>query len=90
MAGYHIRDIPRGEIGDVSKIREELEELEDAIDQGVRIMQLCELSDIVQAIRLNLRKHHPGVTLDDLVQMADVTERAFADGTRVDRSYVIR
>lgn len=86
MAGYHIRDIPRGECGDVSKIMEEVRELEDAIEQGVRIMQLCELSDIVQAIRLNLRKHHPGVTLDDLIQMADVTERAFTDGTRVDRN----
>ena len=90
MAGYHIRDIPRGEIGDVSKILEEVRELEDAIEQGVRIMQLCELSDIIQAIRLNLRKHHPGVTLEDLIQMADVTERAFADGTRVDRNSLKR
>lgn len=88
MAGYHKRDIPRGEIGDVSKILEEVLELQDAIEQDVRIMQLCELSDIIQAIRLNLRKHHPGTTLDDLIKMADVTERAFADGTRVDKNSV--
>jgi hypothetical protein len=90
MAGYHIREIARGEIGDVSKIREEVEELEDAIEQGIRVMQLCELSDIIQAVRLNLRKHHPGYTLDDLIQMADVTERAFADGTRVDKNSLKR
>lgn len=88
MAGYHVKDIPRGELGDVTKILEEVMELQDAIDQGVRVMQLCELSDIIQAIRLNLRKHHPGFTLDDLIQMADVTERAFADGTRIDRNSV--
>lgn len=88
MAGYHNREIKRGEIGDVSKIREELEELEDAIEQGVRVMQLCELSDIVRAIQLNLEKHHPGYTIHDLIQMADVTARAFADGTRVDRNSV--
>lgn len=88
MSGYHIRDIPRGEVGDVSKIKEEVLELEDAIEQGVRVMQLCELSDIILAIRRNLELHHPGFTLDDLIQMANVTERAFADGTRVDRKSV--
>lgn len=88
MAGYHKNEIKRGEVGDVSKIREELEELEDAIEQGVRVMQLCELSDIVQAIILNLRRHHAGYTIQDLIQMAEVTERAFADGTRVDRNSV--
>jgi hypothetical protein len=88
MAGYHLKDIPRGECGDVSKIKEEVLELEDAIEQGNRVMQLCELSDIIQAVRLNLRMHHPGYTLDDLIVMADATERAFTDGTRVDKNSV--
>lgn len=88
MSGYHIRSIPRGEVGEVSKIIEEVLELEDAVEQGIRIMQLCELSDIILAIKRNLEKYHSGYTLDDLIQMADVTERAFSDGTRVDRNSV--
>ena len=36
--GYHLRAIRKGKLGEVSKIREELEELEDATEQGVRIM----------------------------------------------------
>lgn len=86
MAGYHLRDIPRGEVGEVSKILEEVIELEDAVEQGVVVMQLCELSDIVQAIRMHLRKHHPSISLNDLIMMADVTERAFKDGSRVDKN----
>lgn len=88
MAGYHIAEIPRGECGDVSKIMEEVMELQDAINQNVRVMQLVELSDIVQAIILNLRKHHPGYTIHDLIAMAAVTERAFESGSRVDKNSV--
>lgn len=85
LPGYHIAKIERGECGDVSKILEEVCELQDAIDQGVRIMQLVELSDIIQAIRLNLELHHPGFTLEDLIAMADVTKRAFDNGHRQPR-----
>jgi hypothetical protein len=90
MAGYHVAEIPRGEIGEVSKIMEEVLELQDAAAQGIRIMALCELSDIIGAIRCNLEKHYPGVTLQDLIDMADVTRRAFEDGTRVDRKSLNR
>lgn len=83
--GYHVTHIDRGECGDVSKIIEEALELQDAITQGVRIMQLVELSDLVQAIRMNLELHHPGFTLQDLIAMADVTQRAFANGHRKPR-----
>lgn len=49
--GYHTREIARGKFGEVSKIREELEELEDAEKQGVRIMVMVELGDLYGAIR---------------------------------------
>ena len=88
MAGYHIRDIPRGVSGEVSKIVEEALELQDAEEQGIKIMQLCELSDIIGAIRLYLAKHHPDTSMQDLADMADVTHRAFLDGHRVDRNSV--
>jgi hypothetical protein len=38
MAGYHKRDITPGVFGEISKIREELEELEDAYERGICIM----------------------------------------------------
>lgn len=88
MAGYHLTDIPRGEYGEVSKILEEVLELQDAAEQGVKIMELCELSDIIGAITAYIGKHHAGITLDDLVKMAFVTSRAFEAGTRVDRNSV--
>ena len=80
--GYHKNVIPKGVLGEVSKILEEVLELQDAEDQGVRVMALCEASDIVLAVRCYLEKHHPGFTLDDMIKMADRTRSAFEDGTR--------
>jgi hypothetical protein len=82
MAGYHLTDIPRGKLGELSKVVEEVQEAVDADQQGNKIMLLLELSDVVGAIRLYLAKHHPGLTLRDLEVMADATERAFQSGSR--------
>ena len=80
--GYHLRHIAKGQLGELSKLAEEFAELVDAAEQGVKIMELVELSDLVGAIRAYLRRHHRGVTLDDLVAMSDVTVRAFRSGRR--------
>lgn len=80
--GYHLTHIEKGTLGELSKVREELEELLDAEKQGAVIMQLCEASDLVGALRAWLTRHHPGVSFPDLVQMADLTERAFRHGRR--------
>lgn len=80
--GYHIRKIERGVLGEASKVREETEEFLDAVDQGVSIMALVELSDLIGAIDSYLAKHHPGVTMDDLKAMNAVTRRAFENGRR--------
>lgn len=80
--GYHVRSIPRGEYGEISKIAEEMEELKDAAEQGVTLMVLQEMSDMIGAMRGFLCKHHPTITLDDLIRMADATERAFNSGQR--------
>lgn len=80
--GYHEAKIERGFFGDSSKIREEVEELIDAERQGVRLMQLQELSDIIGAVQGYLVKNHPGTTLRDLIKMAQVTNRAFEVGER--------
>jgi hypothetical protein len=49
--GYHLRDIPRGVFGQLSKIQEEILECEDAYNQGSSVMLLLELADLVGAIR---------------------------------------
>ena len=66
MAGYHLKHIPRGSLGDSSKIEEELHELQDAEEQGIKILMLCELSDLVGAIDAYLAKHFPEISLKDL------------------------
>jgi len=45
-------------------------------------MILVELSDILGAIEAYLDKHHPGMKLDDLKKMSDITKRAFINGRR--------
>lgn len=78
--GYHKRSIVKGVLGETSKIREELEELEDAEEQGAKIMIMCELSDVYGALRLVARRYH--LSMADLEKMADLTAEAFRDGTR--------
>lgn len=80
MAGYHLKKIKKGVLGELSKIREELEEAEDAQVQGVKIMLLVELSDMIGAIKAVAEKQ--GCTLEDLIKMQEVTERAFKSGAR--------
>lgn len=80
--GYHANHIDKGLPGEISKIREELEELIDADTQGVKLMALLELSDMIGAISLYLRRYHPTLTVQDLIKMAERTESAFKDGSR--------
>jgi hypothetical protein len=78
--GYHLRPIVKGVLGEVSKIREEVEELEDAHEQGVVIMELVELSDLYGAMKARVEKL--GHTMQDLERMSAVTARAFQNGKR--------
>ena len=80
--GYHIKDIFPGKFGEVGKIQEELEELKDAMEQGIKLMALMEVSDLYGAIEGFLEKHFPGVSMDDIRCMSYVTQRAFKNGFR--------
>lgn len=82
LPGYHLRQIERGVLGDPSKIREELDEFMDSIEQGVSIMALVELADLLGSVEAYLAKHHPSIALADLKAMSDVTKRAFQNGRR--------
>lgn len=81
MAGYHLREIKtRGIYGEPSKIREELEEYEEAMEQGNRIMALVELADLYGALEAVVI--HMGFNMQDLRRMSSATKRAFQDGSR--------
>ena len=80
--GYHKAKIPKGQLGEFSKIKEEVLELEDALDQNNHIMALVELSDLYGAIKLYLEKHHPSIKIEDLKEMNDATARSFMIGHR--------
>lgn len=79
---YHLTEIPKGEVGELSKVQEELDEAIDAQQQGASVMVLIELSDLIGAVDLYLQKYHPSITINDLKKMSDITQRAFKSGRR--------
>jgi multimeric flavodoxin WrbA len=79
---YHVNVIPRGVYGESSKILEEVLELQDAEEQGAKLMALNELADIIGAVEGYLMKHYPVFDLDDLLKMKDLTANAFRSGHR--------
>lgn len=80
--GYHLNKIPRGELGEASKVLEEVLEFVDANRQGAKIMEMIELSDLQGAVKAYLSKHCPDITMEDLTKMQGITERAFTNGHR--------
>lgn len=79
--GYHVTKIKRGVFGKLSKIQEELDELKDAEKQDCTIMAMVELSDLYGALREYAKREY-GLSMSDLKTMADITRRAFEDGSR--------
>lgn len=47
---YHLKHIEKGTLGEWSKVVEELEEFEDAIQQDAQLMALVELADLYGAL----------------------------------------
>ena len=83
IVGYHVAEIPKGKIGESSKILEECLELQDAEQQGCKIMALVELTDIYGAIESYLHQNYPGIEMSDLASMSEITKRAFKNGFRI-------
>ncbi len=77
---YHIKHIEKGKLGEVSKILEEFEEFFDAVEQRNKLLQLCELADLIGAIELYVAKFN--ISLEDLIHMKNLTQSAFKDGSR--------
>lgn len=82
--GYHLKEIERGKFGTFSKIREEFEEAQDAIDQNNPIMLLVELADMIGAIEAFAETQF-NIMPEELNNMKEATKRAFLDGTRTSR-----
>ena len=79
--GYHKREIIiKGVLGDTSKIKEELDELEEALEQDNKILALCEIADLYGAIEAVAERL--GVNMEDVQKMAAATKRAFQCGDR--------
>lgn len=78
--GYHLSEIKKGVLGEISKIEEELNELKDAEKQGSKIMTMVELSDMYGAIEEYAKKYE--ITMTDLKSFSDITKRAFKNGHR--------
>jgi len=81
--GYHLKEIPKGTVGSVSKIEEEFLEFLDAHEQKCKVIELTELSDLMGSIDLYLEREYNGtVKIEDLFKMAKITQRAFRNGDR--------
>lgn len=78
--GYHLTNIPKGKLGELSKIEEEFLELKDAAFQCNKVLCICELCDLVGAIEAYAKQFN--LKIDDLALMANKTKAAFEDGTR--------
>lgn len=79
--GYHITNIKKGKLGEFSKIEEEFNELKDAFEQSDKILQLCELSDLIGAIESYTTSKF-NVSLDDLISFSNKTKSAFKENKR--------
>lgn len=79
--GYHKRPIIiKGVLGETSKIKEELDELEEALEQNNKILALCEIADLYGALEAVAERL--GVDMIDVRKMAAATKRAFQCGDR--------
>jgi hypothetical protein len=67
MAGYHIREIKKGIVGEFSKISEEFLEFEDAVEQASVVMALVELSDLIGAIEAFFAKKQKQNFFNELI-----------------------
>lgn len=77
---YHLNEIPKGQFGEFSKIREEFLELEDAVSQNDPILTLVELSDLLGAIEEYSKRWN--ISMNDLVSFSRKTQSAFKEGKR--------
>jgi hypothetical protein len=83
---FHKKEIKKGIYGDLSKVKEEIEEYEDAISQNCKIMSDLELADIYGALEGLANSHN--LSMADLKSMSDLTKKArFSKKEHLDLSH---
>jgi phosphoribosyl-ATP pyrophosphohydrolase len=82
MSGYHLRDIPKGVVGEASKVVEEALELLDAEEQGSRIMSLWEMGDVLLSLQTLRETKYQDTPWAEIEKAAEITRRVFEGGTR--------
>jgi len=80
--GYHKREIKKGVLGEFSKVQEEFTELFDAFEQTDKVLQICELTDLLGAIESFSEKQF-NLTIEDLMKFTNKTKSAFEEGSRI-------
>ena len=79
--GYHKTEIEKGVYGHFSKIKEEFQELQDAVEQKDKILTLVELSDLIGAIE-GFVEFELKMNIEDLLKFNKLTKDAFITGYR--------
>lgn len=77
---YHKNKIEKGELGEFSKIKEEFQELEDAVEQQCKVLIIYELTDLIGSIEEYAKKFN--LTIVDLIRFSDKTKQSFEEGKR--------
>jgi phosphoribosyl-ATP pyrophosphohydrolase len=67
--------------GKFSKIKEEFEELQDAVDQGNKILTMVEIADLYGAIEGYVIAQ--GIEMKDVVEFSNATKAMFWEGIRL-------
>jgi hypothetical protein len=80
--GYHTDTIQKHEVGTLGKIGEEFAEIKDAKKNGIKIMELVELSDLYGAVQMYLENNFKDITMHDIEVMSNTTRRSFKNGRR--------
>ncbi len=68
--GYHLNKIIKGNLGQFSKIEEEYAELHDAYSQCNKVLEICELADLIGAIEAYAEKQY-NLSLKDIIKMKE-------------------
>jgi len=71
--GHHKVKIEKGVFGEYSKVREEFEELTDAVEQKNKILIICELADLVGAIEEYTKSFN--LTVKDLREFSNLNNK---------------
>jgi hypothetical protein len=80
--GYHTTSIQKHVAGTLDKIGEEFNEIKDAHKNGVKIMELVELSDLYGAMEMYLENNFTDISMHDIKAMSNTTRRSFKNGRR--------